>query len=514
MKKTLRFWILLLTTFVIIGILCSTLFSAYLVTKQNVINQSLEINRVYSEKLAQITDEVFTSMKQNIESRQDDIAMDLDNAEIIDKKLARLLNSSNDFNSLTVVNNEGIIISTAPDLSIAGKELTSIGAKESLEQKRTLISDPYTAITNRLIIMVSTPLWGEDSEYLGFLAGTIYLQEENILWTILGEHFAEDGSYVYVADNSGTLIYHPEINRIGEIVKNNEVIEKLINGQSGSQFITNSKGIDMLAGYTNIALSQWGVVSQIPYDVAIIPVRNIIKKMFLYSIPFVTLFIIITIFLTKKLASPLRKLAICAANYNDNSKIKEMFVIPSWYFEAEQLTKTIVDFANKQENSINNYKNKSLTDSLTGLANRRYLEDILEIWKNDKDVFSLIIIDIDYFKKVNDQFGHQTGDEVLLFLSNKMKEFVRNVDVLARFGGEEFVILLADTKDTEALSIAERMRENVSNAISPTGGNITISLGIGTYHKGEEIRSLFKRVDDALYQAKREGRNKSVLSQP
>ncbi|MFC0559169.1 sensor domain-containing diguanylate cyclase [Halalkalibacter alkalisediminis] len=514
MKKTLSFWIFLLTAFVIVGILCSTLFSAYLVTRENLVNHSLEINRVYSEKLAQVTDEVFTSMKQILEQREFDVVHDIDKPEIIDGKLERFLKSSQNFNSLAVVNREGVILSATPYVGFEGETLTSLGAVESLKQKTTLITAPYTAITNRLILMVSTPLWGSDREYLGFLAGTIYLQEENIIKTILGEHYAKDGSYVYVVDKSGTLIYHPDVNRIGEKVEDNEVIEQLMNGQSGAQFVTNSKGIDFLAGYTYIPSSQWGVVSQTPYEVAVAPVGDMVKKIFMYSIPFVLFFIMITIFLTRKLAAPLRKLALFALNYSSDSEGQVKPPIATWYFEAEQLNKTLESFAKKQEKSIHNYKMKSLTDPLTGLANRRHLEETLEKWKSEKGHFSLIVIDIDYFKKVNDEFGHQIGDEVLIFLSTKMREFIRADDVCARFGGEEFVVLLSETNAVEAMKIAERMRETISHTISPTGRSITFSLGVGTYDDNEDISSFFRRVDHALYEAKKEGRNKAVLSRP
>ncbi|WP_096201553.1 sensor domain-containing diguanylate cyclase [Bacillus sp. FJAT-45350] len=512
MKKTLRFWILLLTFFVIISILFSTLFSAYVVTKQNVVNHSLEINSVYSEKLAQLADEVFTTMTFVLKQRQYDIADDLTHGRNIDGKLERLLHSSKDFNSVAVVNNEGIIISASPYVGIEGEKLTSLGANESLLHKKTLISDPYISISNRLILMVSTPLWGEEGNYIGFLAGTVYLQEDNIIRTILGEHYAKDGSYVYVVDNNGTLLYHPDVNRIGEVVRNNEVIESLIDGESGSQFITNSQGIDFLAGYTYIPSSQWGVVSQTPYSVAIAPVWNLVQKVFLYSIPFVILLIICTVFFTDRLASPLRKLALFIFNNESDTLKTEKPDIPTWYFEAEQLNKTLENFVQIKESSINTYKTNSLTDPLTGLGNRRYFDETLVQLKNEQKPFSLIIIDIDYFKKVNDEFGHQMGDEVLIFLSKKMKEFVRSVDVCVRLGGEEFIILLPNTNDNDAMNIAERMRENVSHTISPTGGYITISLGVGCYQAGEDINSFLKRVDGALYQSKREGRNKTVLS--
>ncbi|RXI96501.1 GGDEF domain-containing protein [Anaerobacillus alkaliphilus] len=512
MKITLRLSILVLTFTVIIGILFSTLFSAYLVTKDNLVNHSLEINRVYSEKLAQMTDEVFQSMIQSLELRRHDIISDKMNGDQLDGKLERFLASSKNFNSVAVIDKDGIIISATPYIGLEGMELNSLGAKESLKHKKPIITTPYISITNRLIIMISVPLWGANEEYLGFFAGTIYLQEDNIIRTVLGEHFYQDGSYVYVVDDTGTLIYHPDTNRIGDTVfHKNLVVQKLLNGESGSQRHLNSKGVDMLSGYTYIPSSQWGVVSQTPYQVAIKPVLTLVKKMFWYAMPFVVLFIFLTISLTNKLADPLRKLALYV--FDSNNSTKEKPVISTWYFEAEQLNKTFELFVMKKERSINKYKTKSLTDPLTGLANRRQFELTLEKWKIDQNNFSLIVLDIDRFKKVNDEFGHQMGDHVLIFLANKMKDFVRASDVCARYGGEEFVILLGNTNGTDALSIAERMRESISQTASPIGRPITISLGVGAFQPEEDLGAFFHRVDSALYEAKEAGRNRSVLSQ-
>ncbi|WP_421102423.1 GGDEF domain-containing protein, partial [Sporosarcina psychrophila] len=188
--------------------------------------------------------------------------------------------------------------------------------------------------------------------------------------------------------------------------------------------------------------------------------------------------------------------------------------IPTWYFEAKQLNETIHEYANSQQQRVEDYKERSYTDPLTGLKNRRYGDKITAKWTMDNRPFSMIMIDIDHFKAVNDRYGHQIGDEVLKFLSGKMSEIIRGDDVCIRLGGEEFVILLAETDVKEAMDIAERLRINVSSTICPTNNNITISLGVGSYHSNREsILELFSRVDKALYQAKVDGRNRVVLSE-
>jgi len=514
MIKTLRFWITLLTSFAMIGILSITLFSGYYVTKENLINNSLEINRVYSMKLSQLTEEVFKGMQSNLQVKASEMSAEIDDVEKLTEKLADLISSSKNFNSLSIVNKDGVVLATSPEVGIIGMKLDTEGPTEALYERKNMISAPYKAATGRLLILISTPLWDEKNRYLGFLSGTIYLQEDNIIHDILGEHFATDGSYVWVVDKNGMLVYHPDPKRIGKNIIENEVAQKVLRHKSGSQIVTNTEGKDFLAGYTYIKSSKWGVVSQTPFEASIKPLKGIIYKMLLYALPFILFFFLLTIVLSKMLSSPLRKLAMFSANLKENGGQNEYTDIPTWYFEAKQLNETINDYAMSQQLRVENYKERSYTDPLTGLKNRRFGDKVTARWTLEKRPFSMIMIDIDHFKAVNDKYGHQTGDEVLKFLSGKMMELIRGDDVCIRLGGEEFVILLAKTDIQEAMDIAERLRINVSSTISPTNSNITISLGVGSYQSNRETAlELYNRVDKALYQAKMDGRNRVVQSE-
>jgi len=162
----------------------------------------------------------------------------------------------------------------------------------------------------------------------------------------------------------------------------------------------------------------------------------------------------------------------------------------------------------------------SRTDSLTGLTNRRRLlqcgNSLLTSAKKQKNELSLLMIDIDFFKKINDQYGHKQGDFVLQRISKLGLDMLRKQDVFARYGGEEFVILLPNTNKNRAISVAERFRLLVAEYDwQKEGGKIekvTISVGV-THHKknkGEEITltQLIKNADDQLYKAKAQGRNR------
>jgi diguanylate cyclase (GGDEF)-like protein len=155
------------------------------------------------------------------------------------------------------------------------------------------------------------------------------------------------------------------------------------------------------------------------------------------------------------------------------------------------------------------------TDDLTGLLNRRqfFTQANLELAraKRSKHNMALMMIDIDYFKQVNDRFGHAAGDKVLSGVSHLLKQIHRSTDIVGRIGGEEFAVLLPDNKVDEARELAERLRTSVSNySISVDGQDITvtISIGISEVLQAEiKIDDALKRADDALYSAKKAGRN-------
>ncbi|UTV29249.1 GGDEF domain-containing protein [Photobacterium atrarenae] len=155
------------------------------------------------------------------------------------------------------------------------------------------------------------------------------------------------------------------------------------------------------------------------------------------------------------------------------------------------------------------------TDSLTGLLNRRAFsqnaQTILDDTQDSKTSISLILLDIDHFKQVNDNHGHLTGDHVLCTVARTIQATLRQEDLLARFGGEEFVILLNNTTLSDAKQITERLRIAIETLQIPhknTRLQCTASFGITSLLSGDaDITSLIKYADEALYQAKSQGRN-------
>ncbi|MEW6765576.1 MAG: ABC transporter substrate-binding protein [Pseudomonadota bacterium] len=152
------------------------------------------------------------------------------------------------------------------------------------------------------------------------------------------------------------------------------------------------------------------------------------------------------------------------------------------------------------------------TDKLTGCWNRRHLEEVVgvEIGRARRYhiPLSLIVFDIDHFKQVNDRYGHGVGDMVLRALADIIRQNLRDSDTLARWGGEEFVVLATNTAQNDALTLAEKLRGAVQDAVFPEVGALTVSLGVSQFKSADNLETCFKRADHALYKAKAKGRNR------
>ncbi|NUM41941.1 MAG: GGDEF domain-containing protein [Leptospiraceae bacterium] len=156
----------------------------------------------------------------------------------------------------------------------------------------------------------------------------------------------------------------------------------------------------------------------------------------------------------------------------------------------------------------------SLKDHLTGLYNRRYqmarLKEEIQNFNRYKHSFSILLIDIDFFKKINDSWGHAEGDRILVEFSEILIQFLRINDVSSRFGGEEFLVILPMIKLNEALLVSEKLRANVQKKLLlPDGSPTTLSIGVQQYHN-ESVADLLSKVDQKLYRAKKLGRNRVV----
>lgn len=516
MRLSLKYLISLVALMSVILTLVSSIYSGYRVSKQTLIDSTLATNQAYADKLANSTETYLTMTLQILETSAESLSnliQETGNEEALAVEAERLKKQTDTFNSVLIVNKDAEILATSPQtLGLKGEKLVSVGGKEALEKRSAFISQPYTSLTGRLIIFISQPIFDEKGRYLGLVGGTIYLKEENILQTVLGEHFYKDGSYVYVVDQSGRIIYHPDPKRVNEVIDDNKVIQELMAGFDGAMEVTNSQDKVMLAGYATIPTAKWGVVSQKEKKSAIAPSFSMTSEMIGKTLPFILVVLVLLFVISKQIALPLQKLAYYTETSTENSQEEKINKVTTWYYEANQLKKALNYSLNFFQDRVNFFIHQSTTDPLTKVWNRRSMDETMKKWTEQGRPYALIILDMDKFKRVNDTYGHSTGDEVLKFLASEMKAVSREQDRCCRFGGEEFVILLPETDAAGAYQTAERLRKRMESTVSPCGEIVTISSGVAAFpehalHPAE----LLELADQSLYEAKETGRNRTIV---
>lgn len=207
-------------------------------------------------------------------------------------------------------------------------------------------------------------------------------------------------------------------------------------------------------------------------------------------------------------------------SYYISKKIKKSFAkyqnsLDSKNTLLQELNETLELKVKERTTQLENTKNKfeilATTDSLTSIHNRYSLMKIYASEVNRSIRYttplSVMMLDIDFFKKVNDGYGHDVGDTILAALSKLIQKSLRDTDIIGRYGGEEFMVLLPNTKLEDANTYAQRLRKDVDEHEFDIVGNVTVSIGLAELNNGENKDALFKRVDDLLYDAKNNGRN-------
>ncbi|WP_046227944.1 sensor domain-containing diguanylate cyclase [Paenibacillus dauci] len=501
-----------LTSFVI---LLSCLFIGYTQERQSIEKQVLELNEIHAKELSHITESLVAAMQHSLEeSAKYIIAHPAENEQLAQSNLDYFRNSSSFFNAVFLIKpNKTIAFNSPTSLNQAGTKLTSRISIDALEAKRPTISSPYIGKINRTIILLTHPLFNSSGEYQGMLAGTLYLQKKNELKELLGTNSRKtDGSYFYVVDREGNIIYHPNPSMINTNVQQNKVVQALMQGKSGKQIVVNSKNRTYLAGYSVISNVGWGIVFQTPIENTNVYSSNLVRSTLIYLVPVIILFMLFIFWLSRWLGKPLYLLAAYAQNLAAGHRGKNRPKLNRWNYEARQLHHAIMMLEEETREKERRLQSEANQDPLTGLLNRRALQSITDNWVYNQYSFAVIILDIDHFKSVNDTYGHPIGDEVLKMLAGVLRSQVRTEDLCFRYGGEEFVILLYEVSEQEVMEIAERIRQTTAIFPTPMGPKITISLGVTLSQDGEsEAQQLFKHADTALYQAKENGRNQTVF---
>jgi len=510
----LRSLILILALTTSLSTLVSSFYSTYQVQKEQLISYTLKSNYAYASKLASATDSFLQTAIQQIAYSAKIVEHRIEDNDLLKQEVTRLNLQTNSFNSV-VINKGGITVATSPELpEIVDQLALSPGALQALKEKRPLISNPYLSGSGNLIIFISHPLFNTQGDYLGYIGGTLYLNESNTLNNLLEQHYYRQGTYIYVIDVNKRILYHPDPKYIGLYAGNNSIIANVIAGKAGTSETTNRQGEGMLAGYAPVRRANWRIVVQRSVKTTLASLDLLIVEVIKRTLPQAILTFILIGFFAHFISRPLKQLADGVNTLGEPGSFKKLKDVKAWYFESQKLKLAMLKGVNILQTQIGQLRHEAETDPLTDTHNRRSLNGLLNQLMLKQTPFAILEIDIDFFKRVNDTFGHDVGDEALKSLTNIIKDLSRKGDIVARIGGEEFVLVLPNEDNQSALSIAERLRKTVESTEMDAIGNITISIGIATWPvHSNDIDQVYKCADKALYHAKEHGRNQCVVAE-
>ncbi|MDY0926355.1 sensor domain-containing diguanylate cyclase [Pantoea trifolii] len=512
-KTDLRTLIALLAITSIVITLANTLYATWRVQRMVLIESTLEANRAYATKLAATTEVFFQLAQSQLHYSATQLGNDFDNADLSQQEVNRLREQTNSFNSVAVVDSNGIVKAISPEsLMLKGMQLTSQASREALAQRQPMVSKPSISAANNLIVFVSWPIWSKDGRYLGYVGGTIYLKKKSILNALLGEQFYRDGTHVYVLDRNNQVLYHQNSQLIGKSVPG-IVSDRQREEKTNGEVQLTEENVPKLAGYAIVPTTGWMVVALKPTDVTLAPLTGLLLKVLKNSVPFALLTLLVAVILARLIALPLWQLARKASQMDSQGVSSEIGGIRAWYFEAAQVKRALLTGIGLVQDKIGRLKSEVQSDPMTNLLNRRGLSAVLDYFATMRQPFSVLALDIDHFKRVNDTFGHDVGDEVIKHVARTLRSSARQTDVVCRNGGEEFLMLLPATSVEDARILAERVRISIAENWIDQVGNVTLSVGIADWQpeSGSQEQSL-KQADAALYQAKNAGRNCVMIS--
>ena len=380
--------------------------------------------------------------------------------------------------------------------------------------------------TGKGIMVIAQPILTGRERLLGILAAKLNFQS---VVGVLRNYTLEDGElYLITQEGAVFATSTPIAPDFMETSLGKSYIEKLYSRESAPQDYVNYRGRDVMGTLKKVPPLSWGLVVEKDKEKAyakIIRLRNLTIALVAALLCVIGL---AAYFLGLTIVSPLNRLIGGADKVARGDLEVDLPVYGGG--ELAFMTRVFNNMVHRlrqgreelaQVNTTLRKRNKklqelSVTDSLTGLHNHKHLMDRIasEVIRSERHdhPFAVLMIDIDYFKKYNDTYGHQAGDDVLRKMAAIFNESIRASDYVARYGGEEFMVVLPETDMEKAMNSAKRIRKRLARE---TFGNgkvkipITISIGVATYpDHGVDPETLVSRADAALYQAKKTGRNR------
>ncbi len=237
----------------------------------------------------------------------------------------------------------------------------------------------------------------------------------------------------------------------------------------------------MLAGYAPVPATGWGIVAQRPTEATLQPLSRLMTAVIWNAIPLGLLSLLVTWWFARRISLPLWQLARNVQGGEDTGMRSATSAASARGTEVAQLKQAVLHSFNALQDRIGTLNRASRTDPLTGLLNRRGLQQALDALQVQGIPFAILALDIDRFKSINDSHGHDVGDAAIVHIADQMRRYSRDSDILCRAGGEEFLLLLPGISTDSARQAGERLRQHIADHPFEPVGTITVSLGVAHF---------------------------------
>jgi two-component system cell cycle response regulator len=481
------------------------------------LNQTIALQSLHIERWTQ---ERFMDMKRIATSEQ---AKQLDLSELM-KLFEQYKQINADYGDIFFVNTNGYVV-----IDDSGTKDIYAGDRDYFQAAQNL--QPYISgllqskATNEFVITFSAPITNDKNEFQGAIVSTVSLKKLGDLMS--GLNFGDTGE-VFVLNDKGYTITQSRFSN--SFSPNEQMITDIVN-----RALTDSKAIKPYTSYSGEKVfgqyqwssgKEWIIVGEITVDEVY---HNLYRTLyFTISITVIILFLsfVAVVVLASRIERPVIELLkgtkiIRNGNYAyqiDANKVKKAPV------ELQQLVETFNLMTSKLQSTIGLLEHSALMDQLTDIHNRRYImtegSKLLEATIRSGLPCSVIMLDIDYFKKINDTYGHLIGDRVLKHIASLLRKHQDDGQLIARYGGEEFIIVALNSNAEQSRAYAERLRQSIESepyVEQRVTVMLSASMGIAENSTNPEfgttlMEDMVSRADDALYQAKAAGRNLVVVS--
>lgn len=442
-----------------------------------------------------------------------------------DNLFSVFLSSQDEFSSIVYINANGIVesgVNVTLGIDASSREYF----KAAMDGKDYVSDVLIGKSSGQPIIVFSSPVTGTGGGFQGLVFGAVRL---NTVSRIMEQFkFGKTGE-TYLMDAAGRFITKPRTLDSADLFSTSNtsmIYNRAISESNGMEPYLNFSGESVFGQFQWTKEKHWIIVGEISRQEVLAPVYRRVLIMVGMAASVMTISIFIVIWLTRRMERPIQSLLSATkilqmGNYDYRIGKEEFRSAP---LELQQLCTMFNAAAGTLKTTIEMLEKTADIDQLTRLYNRRFIihtgNRLLETCIRAKQPCSLLMIDIDFFKKVNDTYGHLVGDRVLIHTASVLKSCIRTCDLLARFGGEEFLILAPKTEASEGgVQLAERIRKTFEERLYREEGleiPLTISIGVTDYqmdaaYSTSVLEEMISLADEALYQAKKNGRNRVAV---